>query len=334
MAMNPLDPSSYPRRSELLSTGRTYHFVDTGSLASPSAPTLLCIHGFPDNWYGYRHQIPHWSRVARVIVPDMLGYGGTDKPRDASEYSTKKLCADMTALLDVLGVQRAVVIGHDWGAFVSWRFALWAPERLKALIIFSIPYTPPRTSYVSVETLAKIEPAYAYQAYFANPTSTKEIEAQLPLFLDAMYGRWKAGVSPTQGDNMRNLVLGKLEGKKVERPFVSDSEIQYTRSQIVDMNGPLSYYRTIKYRFDEEADAKLHTRSRLPDDLPVLFAYGTADPTATPSRIPATRQFIPKLTEVKLEGIGHWVMLQAKDEVTAKVLGWLEEQGVIAKAKL
>lgn len=132
--MNPLDPSSYPRRSVLLSTGRTYHFVDTGSPA-PSAPTLLCIHGFPDNWYGYRYQIPHWSRVARVIVPDMLGYGGTDKPRDASEYSTKKLSADLTALLDLLDVQQAIVIGHDWGAFTAARFALWAPDRLKALVM-------------------------------------------------------------------------------------------------------------------------------------------------------------------------------------------------------
>ena len=132
--MNPLDPSSFPRRTEMLSTGRTYHFVDTGS-PTPSAPTILCIHGFPDSWYGYRYQIPHWAKVARVIVPDMLGYGGTDKPHDASEYSSKKLCADLTALLDLLDVQRAIVVGHDWGALIAGRFALWAPDRLKALVM-------------------------------------------------------------------------------------------------------------------------------------------------------------------------------------------------------
>ena len=72
----------------------------------------------------------------------------------------------------------------------------------------------------------------------------------------------------------------------------------------------------------------------MPEDLPVFFLYGGSDPTATPSRLPTTRKSIPKLTEVQLEGIGHWVLLQARDDVTIKVQGWLEEQGLLAKAKL
>lgn len=89
----------------------------------------------------------------RVIAPDMLGYGGTDKPRAAEEYSTRRLCADLAALLDVVGVHKAVsvpefrthvicdvellamqiVIGHDWGSYIAARFALWHPDRLLAL---------------------------------------------------------------------------------------------------------------------------------------------------------------------------------------------------------
>lgn len=72
-------------------------------------PTLLCIHGFPDLWYGWRYQIGPWvNRGYRVIAPDMLGYGGTSKPEDAAEYSSKRLCADLAALLDLLGIGKAV----------------------------------------------------------------------------------------------------------------------------------------------------------------------------------------------------------------------------------
>jgi soluble epoxide hydrolase/lipid-phosphate phosphatase len=129
--MDPTDPASFNHRTERLSTGRTYHFVDhKPERPSLSSLTILCVHGFPDIWcvvrsllpphffryvrgrYGWRHQIGPWVRAGyRVIAPDMLGYGGTDKPRAAEEYSTRRLCADLAALLDVVGVHKAVSAG-------------------------------------------------------------------------------------------------------------------------------------------------------------------------------------------------------------------------------
>ena len=125
--MDPKDPASFNHRTERLSTGRTYHFVDhkPDDHASSSPPTILCVHGFPDIWcvrfqffsdtyiplsrFGWRYQIGPWVRAGyRVVAPDMLGYGGTDKPQDAEEYSTRRLSADLAALLDVVGVHRAV----------------------------------------------------------------------------------------------------------------------------------------------------------------------------------------------------------------------------------
>ena len=87
--------------------------------------------------YGWRNQIEPWRDAGyRVVVPDMLGYGGTDKPHDPAEYTTKKLCNDIAALLDLLDVRKAVLIGHDWGAYVVGRFALWHPQRLLALVMW------------------------------------------------------------------------------------------------------------------------------------------------------------------------------------------------------
>jgi len=109
--MDPHNPASFDHRTELLSTGRTYHFVDQlpDNYDLKTTPTLLCIHGFPDLWYGWRYQIGPWCRGGnRVVVPDMLGYGSTDMPLDSKEYSTKRLANDLAALLDLLSVQKAV----------------------------------------------------------------------------------------------------------------------------------------------------------------------------------------------------------------------------------
>lgn len=104
------DSMEFSHRRACLSTGRTYHYIDQRTRQHQRS-TLLCLHGFPDLWYGWRHQIGPWVAGGyRVVVPDMLGYGETDMPLEASAYSTKRLCDDLAALLDHLGVQKAVSI--------------------------------------------------------------------------------------------------------------------------------------------------------------------------------------------------------------------------------
>ncbi|KAH8985432.1 alpha/beta-hydrolase [Lactarius hatsudake] len=309
--MDPTDPASFNHRTELLSTGRTYHFVDhipesySGPAAS-AASTILCVHGFPDIWYGWRYQIGPWVRAGyRVVVPDMLGYGGTDKPRAAEEYSTRRLCADLAALLDVVGVQKAIVIGHDWGSYIAGRFALWHPDRLLALGLFSIPFPSPLKKYIPLEGIVERVPNYAYQLYFASPESTKEIEANLERFLRAIYEI-------------------EVHEKSIE--------LRYVSSQMRDMNGPLSYYRTTKVRFEEEQAAQLPDRP--PANLPVLHIWGAKDLSATPSSLAKMRVLIPKLEEKELKNEGHWIMVQAKDEVTRGVLDWLGNLKLAMLSKL
>ncbi|CAE6454841.1 unnamed protein product [Rhizoctonia solani] len=136
MAINPKD---FNHRYEKLSTGHNYHFIDQYPQGDHrlNVPTLLLVHGFPDCWYGWRHQIKAWAIQGwRVVVPDKLGYGGTDQPKDIRGYTTKSLCADLAALLDLIGVQRVILVGHDWGAETVWRFCLWYPERVRAVIAY------------------------------------------------------------------------------------------------------------------------------------------------------------------------------------------------------
>ncbi|KAI0290085.1 alpha/beta-hydrolase [Multifurca ochricompacta] len=322
--MNPADPSSFNHRTEQLSTGRTYHFVDQKPALTATATaaghshdelTILCVHGFPDIWYGWRYQIGPWVRAGyRVVVPDMLGYGGTDKPLAVEEYSTRRLSDDLVALLDLIGVSKAIVIGHDWGSYTAGRFALWHPDRLLALGLLSVPFSPPNKEYISLKDVVKRVPNYAYQMYFANPESTKEIEANFERFLRLMYGIEVPEINPMVGENMREVI-------------VNPREFEYVGSQMrSNMNGPLSYYRTSKIRFEEEKAAGLP--SYLSPDLPVLHIWGTKDGTATPGMLTKMRESIGRLEEIRLPEKRHWIMVQGKDEVSREVLKWLNELGL------
>lgn len=134
--MDPSKPESFNHRTEKLTTGRNYHFVDQqpDGYDPEKTITLLLVHGFPDLWYvakcprsedfihlcvrfGWRHQIGPWVKAGyRVIVPDMLGYGGTDKPSDFAEYTTRQLSDDLAAILDFIEVPKAasLVLVYLW----------------------------------------------------------------------------------------------------------------------------------------------------------------------------------------------------------------------------
>ncbi|KAF8969334.1 epoxide hydrolase [Flammula alnicola] len=322
--MDPQIPESFNHRTEQLSTGRTYHFVDQlpEDYDPKRTPTLLLVHGFPDLWYGWRFQIGPWvRRGCRVIAPDMLGYGGSSKPVDAAEYSTKKLCADLAALLDLLAIKRVVLIGHDWGAFTAGRFALWHPSRLLALVIMSVPYSPPSREYIPVEEVARRAPNLGYQVYFASPKSNLEILAYLKKFLRLTYGTPTSKGKYFQLGSLENLLLKAPD--KAYPSVLNDKELQYYYSELSKgMFGPLNYYRTAKFRHDEELAYGLH--AQLPADLPVLFLWGTKDATATPFVIAKSRKFIPRYQDVALEGRGHWLMVEAKDEITETIANWLQ----------
>ncbi|TFY54888.1 hypothetical protein EVG20_g9527 [Dentipellis fragilis] len=323
--MNPPDPTSFAHRTERLSTGRTYHFVDQkpSDYDPETTRTILCVHGFPDCWYGWRYQIGPWVRKGyRVVVPDMLGYGDTDKPHDFNEYTTKRLSDDLAALLDAIGVQKAVIIGHDWGAYTVSRFALWHPNRLLALAMLSVPYRPPAPAYASLEDIVKQVPQYGYQLYFADPSSTKEIEDNLSHFLDLMYGRVRSSKRFVIEGNLREVLLTK-DGVPSGKALLNDEELRYYKTQLQDMQGPLNYYRTTKARFDEEhvVNDSLGIRA----DLPVLCLGGANDSTGTPEQMESSRRFIPQLQATTFEGVGHWLMLEVRQEVTEKVLSWLNE---------
>ncbi|KAG1877447.1 Alpha/Beta hydrolase protein [Suillus subluteus] len=329
--MNPTDPQTFNHRTVQISTGRLYHFIDQiPKDYDLTRPPLICLHGFPDSWFGWRHQIGPWCRQGfRVIVPDMLGYGETDMPRDSSAYSTKNICNDISALLDFLAIPKVVVIGHDWGSYTAGRFALWHPDRLIALVMLSIPYVPPREQHMSVEEMARKYPSYGYQVFFASESSTSEIEENLAPFLGMVFRMPEKALSWSKLDE---LITNK-QINFTDDCLLNERELQFYVSRFQrGMRGPLSYYRTTKTRFEEEKEAQLP--AHLLPNFPVLFMYGTKDATCPPSAVQNAHKFISRLNTVALEGVGHWVMLEAQDRVASEVLRFLSSLGLSQQSRL
>ncbi|KAF8938318.1 hypothetical protein BGZ47_008632 [Haplosporangium gracile] len=147
--------------------GYKYHYVEEGN---PTGPVIFLIHGFPDLWYGWRHQIKVFAdKGYRVIAIDCLGYGETDAPEELTKYSLKSVAGQIWDLLDVLEVTEATLVGHDWGGAVAFRFADWHPGRVKALISVCTPGLPFVDYPVPVDTTVELFPTLRYLLYYTDP---------------------------------------------------------------------------------------------------------------------------------------------------------------------
>ncbi|EIW61636.1 alpha/beta-hydrolase [Trametes versicolor FP-101664 SS1] len=327
--MDPANPASFNHRTELLSTGRRYHFVD--QLPTNYDPainkTLVCIHGFPDFWYGWRYQIKPWVDLGyRVVVPDKLGYGGTDKPEDESEYSAKKIADDIAALMTLLKVPKAVIIGHDWGCFMASRFALWHPDRLLSLVLMSVPFVPPAKAYTPLEKIVERVPNWGYHLFFADKASSGVIEKNLDTFNKLIWRDKK-----TSDEKLSNWtltgglpkLLNNANFKLASTGLLNQQEFDYYVSQFKDsMHGPLNYYRTTLHRFNEEQDPAILPAPRA--NLPVLLIIGKEDPTSNQGALDVTKKMIPHVEIELIDGVGHWLMVESKDYINKAIPRFIE----------
>lgn len=130
---------SEPWRHETISAnGLRFHAVTQGE-----GPLVVLLHGFPQFWYAWRHQIPALATRFRVVVPDLRGYGDSDKPPNVSDYAIDKLARDVVEMIRACGAERAHVVGHDWGGGIAWTVAMRHPEVVDRLAVLNCPHPIP-----------------------------------------------------------------------------------------------------------------------------------------------------------------------------------------------
>ncbi|MFE1600040.1 alpha/beta fold hydrolase [Methylobacterium sp. ID0610] len=140
--------------------GLVMHLAEAGP---EEGPLTLLLHGFPEFWYGWRHQIaPLAAAGLRVVAPDQRGYAGSDKPSDLGAYHLDELAADVVALADAFGRERIRVVGHDWGGLVAWRAAAQYPERIDRVAILNAPHPDVFLDY------AKRHPSQGLRSFYVG----------------------------------------------------------------------------------------------------------------------------------------------------------------------
>jgi pimeloyl-ACP methyl ester carboxylesterase len=318
-----------------MATEPTFEHIETNGIrlrvaVEGDGPLIVMVHGWPESWYSWRHQIPALAAAGyRVAVPDVRGYGDSDKPQAKEAYAIKEMCADVAGLIDALGEERAILVGHDWGAPIVWNTALFHPDKVRAVAGLSVPHTG-RGPMPRVELFKQLyKDRFFYQLYFqAEGVAEAELEADIRTSLRKIY-YWisgdgmKAKLRPNKDPD-----AGLLDNLPDPDPFpawLSDEELDYYVAQFEKsgFRGPINRYRTAELDFEQQAaiaDSKI--------EQPTAFIAGTLEPVLAfipgVDMIEVMRNHVTDLRLVRLiDGAGHWVQQEAPDEVNAALLEFL-----------
>ncbi|KAH7517046.1 hypothetical protein FEM48_Zijuj09G0020200 [Ziziphus jujuba var. spinosa] len=162
------------QHSTIKTNGINMHIATIGT-----GPPVLLLHGFPELWYSWRHQLLSLSSLGyRAIAPDLRGFGDSDAPPSPVPYTTPYTVGDLVGLLDHLGIDQVFLVGHDWGAAIAWYFSLFRPDRVKAVINLSVPYFPRNPAVKFVEGFrAQFGDDYCFGSVFEISDLSVPLEA-------------------------------------------------------------------------------------------------------------------------------------------------------------
>jgi len=313
-------------------------FIDAGevrlrAMIEGRGPLVLMVHGFPESWYSWRHQIgPIAAAGFTACAIDVRGYGGSDKPQPVEAYAMERLIADNVGIADALSPgEPAILIGHDWGAPIVWNSALVRPDRFRAVAALSIPWqgVSPRPFDELFDLAFTRKNRFFYQAYFqAEGIAEAEAEADprrfLRQFIYALSGDVPEGSWPADKPADATLLQG-LADCDMPLPWLSVADLDYYTAEFTrsGFRGPLNRYRN--HRRDWEFLTAYKDRKI---EQPALFIGGTRDLAFSmigrSDPLEVMRGHVPDLRGAHmLDGCGHWTQQERPEEVTRLLLDWL-----------
>ncbi|GAB1211004.1 hypothetical protein ATERTT37_000114 [Aspergillus terreus] len=280
------------------------------------------IHGFPDLSMAWRYQIPMLrDKGLRVVAPDCLGYGQTDAPDAVEAYSHKNCADDIKELAAQLGASKIIVGGHDWGAFLAYRVALWHPDLVTHVFTVCVPYAPPIKTYMPIEEMvAKITPHFGYQVQFIRGELERlRSKEEMKLFLSTLYGGRTAD-GEFAFDVHDGVLVDKMMRVQPSR-LLSEEELDYYASEFArhGLHGPFNWYRTREVNYRDELPI-LDRRIM----APVLFIQALRDAALPPHLGKGMMKSIPHLAFKQVD-TAHWALWERPKEVNEIISWWLEE---------
>ena len=273
--------------------GIQLHVVQAGP---PDGELVILLHGFPEFWYGWRKQIPFLAEAGYwVWAPDQRGYNLSDKPKGLTAYSQNQLAADVIGLIDASGREKAVIVGHDWGAAVAWHTASRYPDRISKMVVMNVPHSAVMARYLRNSTAQQRKSWY--MAFFQIPW--------LPEFMIRL-GNWRAGV--------RALVRSSRSGTFSEEDL---DRYREAWSQPGAFTAMVNWYRAAMRRPGTRGDRKG------PIAVPTLLVWGAQDRFLGYEMAQPSIDLCREGRLVTIEEASHWVHHEEADKVNELLLEFI-----------
>ncbi|CAJ2631692.1 unnamed protein product [Trifolium pratense] len=306
--------------------GIKMHIAEKGN---KQAPVVLFLHGFPELWYSWRHQIVALSSLGyRAVAPDLRGYGDTDAPASVSSYTGFHIVGDIVALIDSLGVDQVFLVAHDWGALIGWYLCMFRPERIKAYVCLSVPLL---RRHPKIKTVDAMRAAYGDDYYICRFQEGK-MEAEIaevgtayavknmlthrttgpPILPKGEYG---TGFNP----NMSNTLPS----------WLTEDDLAYFVSKFekTGFTGGLNYYRNLNINWELMAPW-----NGVQIKVPVKFIIGELDLVYSMLNMKeyihdgGFKEDVPNLEEVIVQkGVAHFNNQEAAEEISNHIYEFIKK---------
>ena len=273
------------------------HYAEAGE---GGRPLVLLLHGFPECWYSWRHQLSALGEHFHVVAPDLRGYNLSDKPEDVEDYRLPRLVDDVLGLVRHFGAREAAIVGHDWGAAVAWAVAREHPASVTKLAVLQVP---PFRAWKDNFSLRQLSRSW-YMLFF-----------QLPRLPEYWIG----------ADDFARL--GGMFRATSRRGTFTDADIAVYKEALsrrgpsgetTSLTAAINYYRANVFRMASNSDGWTPVR------VPTLFVYGERDQFVVPETVRDVGRYVAApYREVRLARAGHWVQQEYPNEVNAALLSFL-----------
>ncbi|HTS13728.1 MAG TPA: alpha/beta hydrolase [Candidatus Limnocylindrales bacterium] len=270
---------------------------------------VLFLHGFPEFWYEWKKQLAEFGRDFHAVAPDMRGYNLSSKPEGIEAYRVEHLLADVAALIQRLGHEKCVLVGHDWGGFVAWAFAGVFPRLVEKLVIVNAPH--PAIFLRELAENPQQRQASQYMLMFRNVPGIEQMMA---------------------ADNFANLDQVLLQPCIARGCFNEDDRRAYIEawSQPGALKGGLNYYRAAELGPLEDGKAIPEPLASMVNNLvirqPTLVIWGEQDPYLTIGNLRGLEALVPNLELCRVPDGTHWVIHEQPALVNSLMRDFIEEK--------
>jgi len=297
--------------------------------AAGEGPAVVCCHGFPDLAYGWRHVLPALAAAGfHALASDQRGYGETGGPDAVEAYDIHHLTGDLVGLLDALGIERAVFMGHDWGGTVAWMTALLHPSRVAGVIGVNTPHYP----RPSTAPIARLRAMFGDTHYMVAAQRPGELDRVMASDVRRTFTQIvRGGVPPDAAlsgwlgsdGRMRTLADVVVGPAMPGAPLLSASELSlyvdaFTRT---GFTGGLNWYRNLDRNW---ATTPQLAGARI--TVPALMVTAEWDVLLPPAAAERMRPLVPDLETVMLPCCGHWTPIERPTELADLVVAWLRRR--------